>query len=40
MLDAEGIRQDGEIHHIPGLVKLLTFFDPDGNAHMFFEQEQ
>jgi predicted enzyme related to lactoylglutathione lyase len=33
-LDAHGVRQDGEIQHIPGLVKLITFFDPDGNAMM------
>lgn len=34
-LDAHKVRQDGDIQHIPGLVKLLTFFDPDGNAMMF-----
>lgn len=33
-LDAHGVRQDGDIQHIPGLVKLITFFDPDGNAMM------
>lgn len=33
-LDAHGVRQDGGIQHIPGLVKLLTFYDPDGNAMM------
>lgn len=33
-LDAHGVRQDGEIQTIPGLVRLLTFFDPDGNAMM------
>lgn len=36
-LDAHGVRQDGEIQHIPGLVKLLTFYDPDGNAMMLSE---
>lgn len=36
-LDALGVRQDGEIQTIPGLVRLLTFFDPDGNAMMFAE---
>lgn len=30
-LDAHGVEQDGEIEHIPGLVKLLSFRDPDGN---------
>ena len=38
-LDNHGVRQDGDIQHIPGLVKLLTFFDPDGNAMMFAESE-
>lgn len=38
-LDAEGVRQDGEIQHIPGLVKLLTFYDPDGNSFMFSQSE-
>jgi predicted enzyme related to lactoylglutathione lyase len=34
-LDAHGVKQDGDIQHVPGLVKLITFFDPDGNAMMF-----
>jgi predicted enzyme related to lactoylglutathione lyase len=34
-LDAHGVKQDGEIQTIPDLVRLLTFFDPDGNAMMF-----
>ncbi len=33
-LDAHGVQQDGDVQHIPGLVKLLTFYDPDGNAMM------
>lgn len=33
-LDAHGVRQDGDIQHIPGMVKLITFYDPDGNAMM------
>ncbi len=36
-LDRLGIRQDGGIQTIPELVKLLTFFDPDGNAMMLAE---
>ena len=36
-LDSHSVRQDGDIQHIPGLVKLLTFFDPDGNAMMMAE---
>lgn len=34
-LDSHGVKQDGGIQHVPDLVKLLTFFDPDGNAMMF-----
>jgi catechol 2,3-dioxygenase-like lactoylglutathione lyase family enzyme len=29
---------DGPTQVIPGLVKLATFFDPDGNALMLFEE--
>jgi hypothetical protein len=36
-LDADGIRQDGPIQTIPGMVRLLTFFDPDENALMFYQ---
>jgi len=36
-LDAAGVRQDGPISEIPGMVKLLTFYDPDGNALMLSE---
>lgn len=36
-LDGKGVRQDGDIMDIPGLVRLLTFFDPDGNALMFYQ---
>ena len=36
-LDAAGIRQDGPIQDIPGMVRLLTFYDPDDNALMFYE---
>ena len=34
-LDALGVRQDGDIQVVADMVKLLTFFDPDGNALMF-----
>lgn len=37
-LDRHGARQDGDIIEIPGLVRLLTFFDPDDNALMFYEE--
>lgn len=36
-LDAAGVRQDGPIQDIPGMVRLLTFYDPDDNALMFYE---
>jgi catechol 2,3-dioxygenase-like lactoylglutathione lyase family enzyme len=36
-LDAHGVRQDGDVQVIEGLVKLITFFDPDGNAMMLSE---
>ena len=36
-LDGEGVRQDGPIVEIDGLVQLLTFFDPDDNALMFYQ---
>jgi catechol 2,3-dioxygenase-like lactoylglutathione lyase family enzyme len=36
-LDARGVRQDGPIRDIPGLVRLLTFYDPDDNALMLYE---
>lgn len=36
-LDAHNVRQDGSIQVIDGLVKLITFFDPDGNSFMFSE---
>ena len=36
-LDRQGVRQDGPIHDIPGMVRLLTFFDPDDNALMFYQ---
>ena len=36
-LDAAGVRQDGPINEIPGMVRLLTFYGPDGNALMFYQ---
>ena len=39
-LDMHGVKQDGAIQTIPGLVRLLTFFDPDGNAMMFAQSLQ
>jgi hypothetical protein len=36
-LVAHKIKIDGEIVEIPKTVKLLGFFDPDGNKLMFYE---
>jgi predicted enzyme related to lactoylglutathione lyase len=33
-LDSHGVKQDGDIQTIPDLVRLITFYDPDGNAMM------
>jgi len=37
-LDRHGIRQDGPIRDIPDMVRLLTFYDPDDNALMFYQE--
>ena len=34
-LDTAGVRQDGDVQEVPGMVRYLTFYDPDGNALMF-----
>lgn len=39
-LEAHGVGLDGEIQTVPGLVRLLTFFDPDGNAMMLAQSLQ
>lgn len=36
-LEAKRVRFDGETMTIEGMVKLATFFDPDGNKHMLFQ---
>lgn len=36
-LKAKGVTFDGPVRVIPDLVKLLTFFDPDGNTLMLYE---
>jgi predicted enzyme related to lactoylglutathione lyase len=36
-LDRHGVRQDGPIQEIPEMVRLLTFYDPDDNALMFYQ---
>lgn len=34
-LEAKGVQFAGETVELPGMVKLATFFDPDGNRYMF-----
>ena len=34
-LEAKGVRFDGDTVEVPNMVKLATFFDPDGNTYMF-----
>jgi catechol 2,3-dioxygenase-like lactoylglutathione lyase family enzyme len=36
-LESAGVRFDGETQDIPGMVRLATFFDPDGNRLMLYE---
>ena len=36
-LEEKGVTFDGETEEIPGMVKLATFFDPDGNSYMLAE---
>lgn len=33
-LEGKGVRFQGDTVELPGMVKLATFFDPDGNAYM------
>lgn len=39
-LESKGVKFDGDTQEIPGLVKLATFFDPDGNTFMLAESLQ
>ena len=34
-LEAKGVEFSGETVELPGMVKLATFLDPDGNRYMF-----
>ena len=38
-LEDKGVKFDGDTVEITGMVKLATFFDPDGNTYMFAESE-
>lgn len=35
-----GVRFDGATREFPGMVKLATFFDPDGNSLMLYQDLQ
>lgn len=37
VIEAKGVRFDGPSREFGGMVKLATFFDPDGNTLMFYE---
>jgi len=37
-LEGEGVRFDGDTHQVEDMVKLCTFYDPDGNALMLAQQ--
>lgn len=37
-LIATDVRHDGPIQDIPGLVRLFTFYDPDDNALMLYQE--
>ncbi len=40
MLESKKVRFDGPTREYPGMVKLATFFDPDGHALMLYESLQ
>jgi catechol 2,3-dioxygenase-like lactoylglutathione lyase family enzyme len=40
MLEAKKVKFDGPTREYPGMVKLATFFDPDGHALMLFQDLQ
>jgi predicted enzyme related to lactoylglutathione lyase len=39
-LEGEGVAFDGEISQVEDMVRLTTFYDPDGNALMLAQQLQ
>jgi hypothetical protein len=40
LLESKKVRFDGPTHEFPGMVKLATFYDIDGNALMLFQDLQ
>jgi hypothetical protein len=39
-LESRGVKFDGETQDVGGMVKLATFFDPDGNPYMLAQSAQ
>ncbi len=39
-LEKHDVKFDGDTQTIPGIVRLATFFDLDGNRHMFYQDLQ
>lgn len=37
-IEAHNVRTDGGIREIPGVVRILGFYDPDGNHHQFWAE--
>ena len=37
ILESKDVRFDGKTREYPGMVKLATFFDPDGNTLMLYQ---
>ena len=37
-LEAHDVRFDGETSEVPGMVRLATFYDPDGNTFMLAQR--
>jgi len=37
-LENQGVRFDGDTHQVEDMVRLATFYDPDGNALMLAQQ--
>jgi len=37
LLEGKGVKFDGPTQEIPGMVKLASFWDPDGNPVMFYQ---
>jgi predicted enzyme related to lactoylglutathione lyase len=37
-LEAHDVRFDGETTEVPGMVRLATFYDPDGNTFMLAQR--